>query len=71
MVIDDLPHTAGAEQRAWLAAALVALAAAARFPVVIIVTASSTQGGPDDRGSAWHGLHRARWSTCTHLSCYL
>ncbi|BDA49102.1 Cell cycle checkpoint protein RAD17 [Coccomyxa sp. Obi] len=58
VVIDDLPHTAGAEQRARLAAALGALAAAARFPVVIIVTVSSTQGGPDDRGSAWHGLHK-------------
>lgn len=71
MVIDDLPHTAGAEQRARLAAALGALAAAARFPVVIIVTASSTQGGPDDRGSAWHGLHKARCNFRSQLTYYL
>ena len=60
LVIDDLPHAAGLEQRARLAAALALLAAAARCPVVVIATASSTQGAPGDRGAAWHGLHKVR-----------
>ena len=59
-MIDDLPHAAGSEQQARLAAALSLLAAAARSPVIVIATSSSTQGAPNDRGAAWHGLHKVR-----------
>lgn len=73
VVIDDLPHAAGPEQRARLAAALGHLATAARFPVVLIATVSSTQSSADDRSAPWHGLHKARSALrlCPISHCFL
>jgi mRNA-degrading endonuclease toxin of MazEF toxin-antitoxin module len=63
ILVDDLPHASGPEQRSRLAVLLSQLAASARSPVVIISTTSSTQakgdsGGRSASGGAWHGLHR-------------
>ncbi|KAK9832070.1 hypothetical protein WJX81_003996 [Elliptochloris bilobata] len=55
VVVDDLPHAAGAEARLRLVSALGELAATARFPVVVVTTEAGGSGAGSDRGSGGVG----------------
>lgn len=51
IVVDDLPHAAGVDQRQRLAEAVGDLARTTRFPVVLCLTTESSVGGGSDRAT--------------------
>ena len=62
VVVDDLPHAAGPEQRRQIAQALGDMAAGARFPVVVVATETSGKAQQEKGLSAaagtYQGLHK-------------
>lgn len=64
VIVDDLPHAAGPEQRRQIAQALGDMAAGARFPVVVVATETSGKAQQEKGLSAaagtYQGLHKVR-----------
>ena len=62
VVVDDLPHAAGPEQRRQIGEALADLAAGARFPVVVVATETSGKAqqerGLSAAAGTYQGLHK-------------
>lgn len=62
VLVDDLPHAAGPEQRRQIAEALSDLAAGARFPVVVVATQTSgktqQEKGLSAAAGTFQGLHK-------------
>ncbi len=62
VLMDDLPHAAGPEQRRQIADALSDLAAGARFPVVVVATQTSgktqQEKGLSAAAGTFQGLHK-------------
>lgn len=64
VLVDDLPHAAGPDQRRQIAEALADLAAGARFPVAVLATETSGKAqqerGLSAAASSLRGLHKVR-----------
>jgi uncharacterized membrane protein YgcG len=62
VIVDDLPHAAGPEQRRQIGEALADLAAGARFPVVVVATETSGKAqqerGLSAAAGTYQGLHK-------------
>ena len=73
VIVDDLPHAAGVEQRRQIAEALADLAAGARFPVVVVATETSGKAqqerGLSAAAGTYQGLHKVGGRAFGGLGC--
>jgi len=75
LLVDDLPHAAGPEQRSRLAAALGRLAATSRFATVVVTTTGDRSGSAGQFASAAlgnnHGLHKELLGSLTNAGVHI